>query len=122
LEQKGNIRMPADGYVDYIELPGPDIPATKRFYGSVFGWSFTDYGPDYVAFDSAGRNGGFNAELKVVESGGPLVVLFAADLDGMEAKVRAAGAEILSHHEFPGGRRFHFRDPNGNQIAVWSDR
>ena len=89
--------MPADGYLDYIELPGPDIPATKRFYGSVFGWSFTDYGPDYVAFDSAGRSGGFNAERKVVESGGPLVVLFAADLDGMEAKVKAAGAEITEH-------------------------
>ena len=66
------------------------MPATKRFYGSVFGWSFTDYGPDYVAFDSAGRSGGFNAERKVVADGGPLVVLFAADLDAMEAKVRAA--------------------------------
>ncbi len=112
--------MPADGYLDYIELPGTDIPATKRFYGSVFGWSFTDYGPDYVAFDSAGRSGGFNAGRKVVREGGPLVVLFAADLDGMEAKVRAAGAEIISREEFTGGRRFHFRDPNGNEIAVWT--
>jgi predicted enzyme related to lactoylglutathione lyase len=114
--------MPADGYLDYIELPGPDIPATKRFYGAVFGWSFTDYGPDYVAFESNGRNGGFNAERKVVPSGGPLVVLFAADLDTMEAKVRAAGVEILSRETFEGGRRFHFRDPNGNEIAVWTDK
>jgi uncharacterized protein len=112
--------MPADGYLDYIELPGADIPATKRFYGSVFGWSFVDYGPDYVAFDSAGRQGGFNAERKVVPQGGPLVVLYAADLDGMEVKVRAAGAEILSRESFEGGRRFHFRDPNGNEIAVWT--
>lgn len=88
--------MPIDGYLDYIELPASDIPATKTFYGSVFGWSFTDYGPDYVAFDSAGRQGGFNAERKVVPSGGPLVVLYAADLDAMEAKVREAGAEILA--------------------------
>src|SRR5438105_14365437 len=74
--------MPADGYLDYIELPGTDIPATKKFYGSVFGWSFTDYGPEYVAFDSAGRQGGCNAERKVVATGGPLIVLYAADLDG----------------------------------------
>lgn len=114
--------MPADGYLDYIELPGPDIPATKRFYGSVFGWTFTDYGPDYVAFECNGRTGGFNAERRVVASGGALVVLFAADLDTMEAKVRAAGVEILSHESFEGGRRFHLRDPNGNEIAVWTDK
>ena len=112
--------MPADGDLDYIELPGPDIPATKRFYGSVFGWTFTDYGPDYVAFACNGRNGGFNAERKVVASGGALVVLYASDLDATEAKVRAAGAEILSRETFEGGRRFHFRDPNGNEIAVWT--
>jgi uncharacterized protein len=90
--------MPTDGSLDYIELPGPDIPASKQFYGAVFGWSFTDYSPDYAAFQSPdGREGGFNAERKVAE-GGPLVVLYAND---------------------PGGRRFHFRDPNGNEIAVW---
>ena len=112
--------MPADGFLDYIELPGPDIPATKRFYGSLFGWTFTDYGPDYVAFDSAGRQGGFNADRKVVASGGPLIVLYAADLDAMEAKIREAGAEILSRENFEGGRRFHFRDPSGNEIAGWT--
>lgn len=119
-EQKGNEQMPSDGRLDYIELPASDIAATKQFYGAVFGWRFTDYGPDYVAFDSDGREGGFNAERRVVREGGPLVVLFAAELDAMEARVKAAGAEILSHHEFPGGRRFHFRDPNGNEIAVWT--
>ncbi len=112
--------MAMDGYLDYIELPATDIPATKTFYGAVFGWRFTDYGPDYVAFESGGREGGFNAARKVVPEGGPLVVLYAADLDGMEAKVRAAGAEILSREDFSGGRRFHFRDPNGNEIAVWT--
>lgn len=113
--------MPADGTLDYIELPGSDIPATKRFYGDVFGWTFTDYGPGYVAFESAdGRQGGFNTEHKVVKNGGPLIVLYANDLDAMEAKVRVAGAEITARHEFPGGRRFHFRDPNGNELAVWT--
>lgn len=113
--------MPTDGSLDYIEIPAPDMAATKAFY-AMFGWRFTDYGPDYVAFESAGRNGGFNAERKVVREGGPLIVLYAADLDGMETKVRGAGAEILERHDFPGGRRIHLRDPNGNEIAIWSER
>ena len=111
--------MPMDGSLDYVELPGPDIPATKRFYGALFGWTFVDYGPDYVAFQTPdGREGGFNSERKVAE-GGPLVVLYANELDLMETKIVAAGAKITAHHAFPGGRRFHFHDPNGNEIAVW---
>jgi uncharacterized protein len=112
--------MTIDGALDYIELPATDIPATKRFYGAVFGWSFTDYGPDYVAFRVDGRDGGFNADRKPAPNGGPLVVLYANDLDAMEAKVKAAGAPILSRESFEGGRRFHFRDPNDNEIAVWT--
>jgi predicted enzyme related to lactoylglutathione lyase len=113
--------MARDGALDYIELAGPDIPATKQFYSSLFGWAFTDYGPDYVAFETGdGRQGGFNAERKVVKEGGPLVVLYANDLDAMEARVHAAGAEIISRESFEGGRRFHFRDPNGNEIAIWT--
>jgi uncharacterized protein len=112
--------MPVDGALDYVELPGADIPASKKFYGAVFGWTFVDYGPDYVAFNAHGRDGGFNAERKVVSTGGALVVLYANDLDAMEAKVKAAGAEIISRETFEGGRRFHFRDPNGNEIAVWT--
>lgn len=112
--------MPADGYLDYVELATPNMEASKRFYGSVFGWTFIDYGPDYAEFDSFGRKGGFNAERVVVSHGGPLLVLWADDLDAMEAKVAQAGAEITEHHAFPGGRRFHFRDPNGNEIAVWT--
>jgi len=114
--------MPHDGYLDYLELPAPDMAATKAFYAAAFGWKFTDYGPDYVEFDSGGRKGGFNAEMKVVSSGGVLPVLWANDLDAVEAKVTRAGGEVIAHHSFPGGRRFHFRDPNGNELAVWSDK
>ena len=103
--------MPADGSLDYIEIPVSDMAATKQFYASVFGWAFTDYGPDYAAFEVDGRNGGFNAERKVVKEGGPLIVLYANDLDAMEARVKKAGAEIILHHEFPGGRRFIFAIP-----------
>jgi predicted enzyme related to lactoylglutathione lyase len=112
--------MPADGSLDYVELPGSDIPATKAFYGRVFGWTFVDYGPDYAAFSAAGRDGGFSSARKVVDHGGPLVVLYAGDLDAMEAKVRAAGGEIIGRESWESGRRFHFRDPNGNEIAVWT--
>ncbi len=112
--------MPKDGAIDYLELPSTNISATKKFYASVFGWTFTDYGPDYVAFEFDGREGGFNSARKVISDGGALLVLYANDLDAMERKIREAGAEILSHHDFPGGRRFQFRDPNGNEIAVWT--
>lgn len=113
--------MTADGALDYVELPVSDMAATKAFYGSVFGWRFTDYGPDYAAFEApGGREGGFNAERKPAATDGPLVVLYANDLDAMEKHVRAGGAEILSRQEFTGGRRFHFRDPSGNEIAVWT--
>ena len=106
--------MPEDGFLDYIELPAANIAAAKAFYGAL-GWTFTDYGPNYTEFDSDGRKGGFNAERKC-----PLIVLYADDLDSMEAKLRALGAEIVAHDAFPGGRRFHFRDPNGDELAVWT--
>lgn len=112
--------MSKDGSPDYIELPGADIPASKAFYSKVFGWTFTDYGPNYAAFASNGRDGGFNAERKAVTAGGPLLVLYANDLDAMETKVRDAGAEIIRRESFEGGRRFHFRDPSGNEVAVWA--
>jgi len=112
--------MPVNGSLDYIEIPAPDMKATKAFY-ALFGWTFTDYGPDYTAFHSAGRNGGFNAERRVTNEGGPLIVLYAKDLDAMEKNIRAAGAEIFGRHSFPGGRRIHLRDPNGNEIAIWSE-
>ena len=109
--------MPADGFLDYIEIPAPDIPATKRFYGEAFGWTFTDYGPDYVEFDSSGRKGGFNAGRKEV-SGGVLIVLYAADLDAMELKVNDCGrgdhrAPLLPRRaalSFPRSERQRARD------------
>ncbi len=112
--------MPNDGFLDYIELPGPDIPATKAFYNAVFGWTFVDYGPDYVEFHSGECAGGFNADRKVVANGGPLLVLYANDLDATEARIRAEGAQVIGRESFEGGRRFCFRDPNGNEIAVWT--
>ncbi|WP_269714598.1 VOC family protein [Caulobacter sp. NIBR2454] len=115
--------MREDGKIDYVELPGGKLPATKDFYNAAFGWTFTDYGPDYAAFEQ-GVDGGFHAQPD--EEGAraqPLVILFAHDLEAMEAKVKAAGGTIAQPiFSFPGGRRFHFTDPAGNELAVWSDK
>lgn len=107
--------------IDYIEFPATDIAATKRFYNEVFGWKFEDYGPDYTSFQDGRLAGGFWNAPKVQE-GGALVVMYATDLEGTEAKVRAAGGTIVKPiFSFPGGRRFQFSDPNGNELAVWSE-
>ncbi len=113
--------MRQDGKIDYVELPAGDMAAQTAFYGEAFGWTFQDYGPEYRAFDE-GLDGGFYTPGADAPRKPPLVVLYAHDLEGMEAKVRAAGGEITAPiFSFPGGRRFHFRDPGGNELAVWSE-
>ncbi|MGA9523187.1 MAG: VOC family protein [Myxococcaceae bacterium] len=110
--------------IDYIELPATDLPAVKRFYGAAFGWTFTDYGPTYASFSDGRLSGGFTTdEAQPSGEAGPLVILFAQDLEGALGKVRAAGGRVVKDvFSFPGGRRFHFADPSGNVLAVWSDR
>ena len=111
-----------DRRVDYVEFATTDIEATKRFYSGVFDWKFTDYGPDYTSFTDGRLAGGFRAAADV-RAGGPLVVLYATDLAAIEARITESGGRIVREtFEFPGGRRFHFTDPGGNELAVWSDR
>ena len=93
--------MPKDGAIDYFELPCSDAAATKKFYADVFAWKLTDYGPEYVAFEFDGREGGFNTARKVVSGGGALLVLYANDLDAMERKIRDAGAGDPLASRFP---------------------
>jgi predicted enzyme related to lactoylglutathione lyase len=107
-----------DGRVDYVEFHGPDLDQVEGFYGPLFGWRFTDYGPQYRAFSDGRMDGGFSPDAAAM----PLVVLYADDLDATAAKVAAAGARIVKPiFAFPGGRRFHFVDPAGNELAVWSE-
>lgn len=107
--------------VDYIEFPATDIGKTKEFYGKVFGWKFTDYGPDYTSFEDGRLSGGFTTDMKA-KAGSTLVVIYSKDLADTKAKVVSAGGDIVRDiYEFPGGRRFHFTDPNGNELAVWSE-
>jgi uncharacterized protein len=111
-----------DRRIDYIEFSVTSVPDAKRFYGNAFGWTFEDYGPDYASFADGRLNGGFQTAASV-PSGGPLVVIYAADLEGMERRVRQSGGAIVKPiFSFPGGRRFHFADPSGNELAVWSDK
>lgn len=113
--------MREDGKIDYIEWPAGDLPATKAFYAAAFGWGFVDYGPDYAAFEGQGADGGFYTPEEAPPPK-PLVVLYAHDLEAMQAKVTTAGATINKPiFSFPGGRRFHFTDPSGNELAVWSE-
>lgn len=111
--------------INYIELPSRNLQAAKKFYSSAFGWSFLDYGPEYSAIQDGGLDGGFyKSDLKsTTASGSVLVVLFSEDLEATQRKVEASGGQIIKDiFEFPGGRRFHFTDPCGNELAVWSSR
>jgi uncharacterized protein len=110
-----------DRRIDYIEFSVKSVPDAKRFYGSTFGWAFEDYGPDYASFADGRLNGGFQTVKE--RTGGPLVVIYAADLEDMERRVKQAGGKIVRPiFSFPGGRRFHFADPSGNELAGWSDK
>lgn len=108
--------------IDYIELSARDLPRAKRFYTDAFGWQFNDYGPGYAGIQGAEREqGGLTAGEPT--GGGPLVVLFSEDLEATVAAVREAGGRIETEpFDFPGGRRFHFEDTEGNVLAVWSER
>ncbi len=113
---------PQNNHINYIELKAKDIEKIKSFYSKAFGWKFTDYGPDYVAFDESGLQGGFEkSETDIVN--GALVVLYHQDLKMSKSKVVDAGGRISKDiFSFPGGKRFHFVDPSGNELAVWSDK
>jgi len=111
--------------INYVEFPAKDFNATKLFYQSVFDWSFTDYGPEYMSFDEQGLVGGFYLSEKSSsrEQGAALVIFFSDDLLSTQSKIESAGGTInIPTFTFPGGERFHFCDPNGNEFAVWSDQ
>ncbi len=111
-----------DRQINYIEFPATDIDKTKAFYGEVLEWKFVDYGPEYISFQGAGIDGGFTLETKPSSNCGVLVVLYYRELERLEAQIAEYGCKISrSIFSFPGGRRFHFIDPNGNELAVWSE-
>jgi hypothetical protein len=108
--------------IDYIEFTVTDMADAQRFYSTAFGWKFNDYGPEYAGIQGgSGEVGGLRLDAEVAP-GGPLVILFSSDLDATLARVTAAGGRISKEpFNFPGGRRFHFVDPSGNELAVWAE-
>ena len=110
--------------MNYVELPAKDLAATKAFFQSAFGWSFVDYGPEYTAFSDQGLDGGFfKSDLaSSSQKGAALIVFYSNQLEATLAKVEKAGGSIVKPiYSFPGGRRFHFTEPSGNEFAVWSE-
>ena len=110
-------------HFNYIELPATDLAAMKKFYGDAFGWTFQDWGDTYVAIQGAGVDGGFDAasENRKPTDQGVLVILFSDDLVASEKAVIDAGGTIsVPAFDFPGGRRFHFTDPSGNELGIWA--
>ena len=110
--------------LNYVEFPSADLNATKAFFKKAFNWSFVDYGPDYSAFSGQGLDGGFfKANLcSSTSNGAALLVFYSHNLEATLTKVSEAGGEIVKPiFSFPGGRRFHFTEPSGNEFAVWSE-
>lgn len=118
-DDMGDAVMSKNNHIDYVELAAEDLSAAKAFYGEAFGWTFQDWGETYVSFEGAGLDGGIRGGEKPI-AGSTLVILYADDLEASEKRVVDAGGEITERHDFPGGRRFHFRDPVGNVLAVWT--
>lgn len=110
--------------INYVELAATNLAATKMFFQAAFGWSFTDYGPEYTAFSNQGLDGGFyKAPLaSTANTGGALIVFYSDVLEQTQAKVIKAGGTIVKPiFSFPGGRRFQFTEPSGNEFAVWGE-
>lgn len=110
-----------DNHINYVEFRAKDLEKIKKFYSASFNWTFTDYGPTYTAFSESGLAGGFEkTENEIVN--GALIVLYHTNLDVIKNKIIEGGGQITKDiFSFPGGRRFHFKDPSGNELAVWSD-
>ncbi|MFP1129648.1 VOC family protein [Asticcacaulis sp. W401b] len=106
--------------IDYVEWQATALPETKAFYHQAFGWNFIDYGPTYAALSEAGLDGGFDADNGPAK---PLVILYSENLEASRDTVLGAGGHLTQDiFSFPGGRRFHFTDPSGNELGVWSDK
>ncbi|MBL4785414.1 MAG: VOC family protein [Cohaesibacteraceae bacterium] len=112
-----------DNSINYVEFPMVDAQATKLFYSKVFGWSFTDWGDNYISFNGAGIDGGFDGSGdRPIAASGALVILYSKSLERCQDIIVGAGGTITRPiFSFPGGRRFHFNDTNGNELAVWSE-
>ncbi|MBU2678072.1 MAG: VOC family protein [Gammaproteobacteria bacterium] len=107
--------------IDYVEIPVTDLKKTRDFFSSLFGWSFQEWGDDYMSFNDGRLDGGFRRSAEAAPSTGVLVIFYSEDLERDVERVKELGAVISKEiFSFPGGRRFHFVDPVGTEYALWS--
>jgi predicted enzyme related to lactoylglutathione lyase len=110
-----------DNHINYVEFNAKDLEKIKEFYTAAFGWTFTDYGPDYCAFSESGLDGGYERSEKEIVNGA-LIVLYHKNLESIKNRIIKCHGRISKDiFSFPGGQRFHFKDPAGNELAVWTD-
>jgi len=117
--------MTPENTIDYVEIPAKDPAKAQAFFSGLFGWKFEDYGPDYCSFHDGRLAGGFHRAdvAAATENGSPLIVFYKENLEAATARVAELGGTISKEiFSFPGGKRFHFTDPNGNEFAIWSDK
>lgn len=117
--------MNAHEKINYVEFPSKSIEETKSFFTKVFGWAFQDFGPEYTSFSNEGIDGGFykSDQKSNSNTGAALIVFYSNNIEATQEKIEKAGGNILKPiFIFPGGRRFHFSEPSGNEFAVWSDK
>jgi len=108
--------------IDYIEIPVTDLNRTREFFSSLFGWSFQEWGEDYMSFNDGRLDGGFRRSQEPAPSTGVLLVFYSENLERDVGRVKELGAAISQDiYSFPGGRRFHFVDPVGTEYAIWSE-
>lgn len=111
-----------NNHINYVEFKAKDLEKIKTFYNKTFGWIFTDYGPTYASFSASGLMGGFEKNESAIINGA-LIVLYHKDLQFIKNKIIESKGQISKDiFSFPGGHRFHFMDPSGNELAVWSDK
>jgi predicted enzyme related to lactoylglutathione lyase len=111
----------AENQIDYVEIPVTDLKRAREFFSSMFGWSFQDWGDDYMSFNDGRLGGGFRRSTEPAVSTGVLLIFYSENLERDLERVKALGAQISQEiFAFPGGRRFHFIDPSGNEYAIWS--
>ncbi|MDH3615081.1 MAG: VOC family protein [Gammaproteobacteria bacterium] len=113
--------MSAENRIDYVEIPVTDLKRTREFFSSLFGWSFQEWGDDYMSFNDGGLDGGFRRSTEPAPTTGVLLVFYSENLERDVDRVKDLGATISQDiFSFPGGRRFHFVDPVGTEYAMWS--
>ncbi len=114
--------MRAENRIDYVEIPVTDLKKTREFFTSLFGWSFQEWGDEYMSFNDGRLDGGFRHSAEAAPSSGVLLVFFSDDLERDVERVKGLGGTISQEiYPFPGGRRFHFVDPAGTEYAMWAE-